>query len=434
MSRMRQWVAWVACLLMAATSVYGEPLRIEVTEGVSSALPVAIVPFAGAEQAPGTPVGAIVDADLARSGRFNTLATAEMPQKPSSLEQMNIPAWRTTGVNYVAVGQVIPQGGGNYMIRFVIVDVPRGQQLAAFQVPASADDMRSAAHRVSDLIYEQLLGERGAFNTRIAYVSVPNRPRIGQPGEYLLMVSDADGENGHIVLKSKEPLMSPVWSPDGRQLAYVSFEGGHSQVFSQDLATGKRRLLSSKPGINGAPGWSPDGRQLALALSDGANTQIYLMDLDSGSLRQITQGSAINTEPTWSPDGSKLAFTSDRGGHPQIYEQDMATGQVRRLTYQGGYNARPRYSPDGKSLAYIAGGSSFRIAVQDLQTGAVRVLSQGPEDESPSFAPNGAMIIYASQYGDAGVLSTVSFDGKVRQRVAGSGDIREAAWSPFRPR
>jgi TolB protein len=347
---------------------------------------------------------------------------------------MNMPAWRTTGVNYAAIGQVVPQGGGNYMIRVVLVDVPRGQQLAAFQVPATADDMRSAAHRVSDLIYEQLLGERGAFNTRIAYVNVPNRPRIGQPAEYLLMVSDADGENGRTVLKSKEPLMSPVWSPDGRQLAYVSFENGRSQVFSQDLATGKRRLLSSKPGINGAPSWSPDGRQMALALSDGANTHIHLLDLESGGLRQLTQGNAINTEPTWSPDGSKLAFTSDRGGRPQIYELDVATGQVRRLTYQGNYNARPRYSPDGKSIVFIHGGGTFRIAVQDMQTGAFRVLSPGPEDESPSFAPNGAMIIYASQYGDAGVLSTVSFDGKVRQRVAGSGDIREAAWSPYRPR
>ena len=202
--------------------------------------------------------------------------------------------------------------------------------------------------------------------------------------------------------------MSPVWSPDGRQLAYVSFESGRSQIFSQDLGTGKRRLLSSKPGINGAPSWSPDGRQMALALSDGANTHIHLLDLEGGGLRQLTQGAAINTEPTWSPDGSKLAFTSDRGGRPQIYELDVATGQVRRLTYQGNYNARARYSPDGKSIVFISGGSTFRIAVQDLQTGALRVLSQGSEDESPSFAPNGAMIIYASQYGDAGVLSTVS--------------------------
>ncbi|MGB3133896.1 MAG: Tol-Pal system beta propeller repeat protein TolB [Candidatus Macondimonas sp.] len=435
MMRMLKWLhVGLMALLAVTTSAFAEPLRIEVTEGVSRALPVAIVPFAGAAQAPGTPVSAIVNADLARSGRFNTLATAEMPQQPSSLEQMNMPAWRTTGVNYAAIGQVVPQGGGNYMIRVVLVDVPRGQQLAAFQVPATADDMRSAAHRVSDLIYEQLLGERGAFNTRIAYVNVPNRPRIGQPAEYLLMVSDADGENGRTVLKSKEPLMSPVWSPDGRQLAYVSFENGRSQVFSQDLATGKRRLLSSKPGINGAPSWSPDGRQMALALSDGANTHIHLLDLESGGLRQLTQGNAINTEPTWSPDGSKLAFTSDRGGRPQIYELDVATGQVRRLTYQGNYNARPRYSPDGKSIVFIHGGGTFRIAVQDMQTGAFRVLSPGPEDESPSFAPNGAMIIYASQYGDAGVLSTVSFDGKVRQRVAGSGDIREAAWSPYRPR
>lgn len=434
MNCLKWWRVCMVTLLMATTSAFGEPLRIEVTEGVSSAMPVAIVPFAGAAQAPGAPVHAIVNADLARSGRFDTLATAEMPQQPSSLEQMNIPAWRTTGVNYAAIGQVVPQGDGNYMIRAVLVDVPRGQQLAAFQVPATADDMRSAAHRLSDLIYEQLLGERGAFNTRIAYVSVPNRPRVGQPAEYLLMVSDADGENGRTVLKSKEPLMSPVWSPDGRQLAYVSFESGRSQIFSQDLSTGKRRLLSSKPGINGAPSWSPDGRQMALALSDGANTHIHLLDLEGGGLRQVTQGAAINTEPTWSPDGSKLAFTSDRGGRPQIYEQDLATGQLRRLTYQGNYNARPRYSPDGKSIALVQGGSSFRIGVQDLQTGAFRVLSQGPEDESPSFAPNGAMIIYASQYGGAGVLSTVSFDGKVRQRVAGSGDIREAAWSPFRPR
>jgi TolB protein len=434
MSMMKRRAVWMLGLLMVSLQVLAEPLRIEVTEGVSSALPIAIVPFAGAEQAPGAPVHAIVNADLARSGRFDTLATGEMPQQPSSLEQMNIPAWRTTGVNYAAVGQVVPQGGGSYVIRFQIVDIPRGQQLAAFQVPASADDMRSAAHRVSDLIYEQLLGERGAFNTRIAYVSVPNRPRVGQPAEYLLMVSDADGENGRTVLRSKEPLMSPVWSPDGRQLAYVSFEAGRSQIFSQDLSTGKRRLLSSKPGINGAPSWSPDGRRMAVALSDGPNTHIYLVDLETDSQRQITQGAAIDTEPTWSPDGSKLAFTSDRGGRPQIYEMDMGSGQIRRVTFQGNYNARPRYSPDGKSIVMIQGGSTFRIAVQDLQTGTVRVLSGGPEDESPSFAPNGAMIIYASQYGGNGVLSTVSFDGKVRQRVAGTGDIREAAWSPFRPR
>lgn len=434
MSTVKRWTAWAALLLLMSMPVFGEPLRIEITEGVSSALPIAIVPFAGAAQAPGAPVHSIVDADLSRSGRFDTLPTGEMPQQPSNLDQVNFAAWRTTGVTYAAVGQVIPQGGSSYMIRFLIVDVPRGQQLAAFQVPASADDMRSAAHRVSDLIYEQLLGERGAFNTRIAYVSVPNRPRVGQPSEYLLMVSDADGENSRTVLKSKEPLMSPVWSPDGRQLAYVSFESGRSQIFSQDLATGKRRVLSSKPGVNGAPSWSPDGRLIALALSDGPNTHIHLMDLESGSLRQITQGAAINTEPDWSPDGTKLLFTSDRGGRPQIYEMNRDGGQVRRLTYQGSYNARARYSPDGKSIVMVQGGSSFRIAIQDLQSGTVWVLSQGPEDESPSFAPNGAMIIYASQYGGNGVLSTVSFDGKVRQRVAGRGDIREAAWSPFRPR
>ncbi|MDY6941948.1 MAG: Tol-Pal system beta propeller repeat protein TolB [Pseudomonadota bacterium] len=420
-------------LALVSTAAFGA-LRIEITQGVSGALPIAVVPFQGGASAPGVPVDQIIAADLARSGRFSLLPERELPQFPRDADGVNFALWRTAGVDHLVVGEVIPTGNAQFAVEFRLFDVLRGQSIAAYRIPVSEAEIRTAAHQVSDIIYEKLIGEPGAFNTRIAYVSALKRPKKGEQGEYRLMVADADGANSRTIVRSTEPLMSPSWSADGTHLAYVSFEGRRSRIFVQEMATGKRRELSSRPGINGAPAWSPDGKTLAVALSNGAHTDLYLIDSESGQvLRQLTRGGSIDTEPDFSPDGKRIAFTSDRGGRPQIYELELSDGSMRRLTFEGNYNARPRYSSDGKYLAVVHGsGGRYSIAVLDRANRSLRVLSDGPLDESPSFSPNGAMIIYASDYQRAGVLSTVSFDGRVRQRLAGDGDVREAAWSPFR--
>jgi len=408
-------------------------LTIEITEGAEGALPIAVVPFGwqGPGQPPAENIGAIVDADLKRSGRFKTLPPQDMLAKPHTGADVEFRDWKVLGMESLVVGQLRPNGTGGYMVRFQLFDVFKGEQLAGYSIPTTARDLRATAHHISDLIYEKLTGQRGAFATRVAYVT----SMAAAEGEYkiALQVADADGYHPQTIVTSKEPLMSPAWSPDGRKLAYVSFEKGRPSIWVQEVFTGRRQKVASYKGINGAPAWSPDGRKLALTLSKDGNPDIFVLDLSKRTVRPLTRHYAIDTEPAWSPDGRHIVFTSDRGGKPQIYRVSANGGKAQRVTFEGDYNARASYSPDGKSLTMVTRVSgAYRIGVLELDGGRLQVLSTGRLDESPSFAPNGSMVIYATKKGQQGELAAVSVDGRVRQRLAlQAGDVREPAWAPY---
>lgn len=408
-------------------------LTIEITQGAEGALPIAIVPFgwSGGGNPPGQDVAAVVAADLARSGRFKPLDVADMLARPTSGNTVDFRDWRALAMDNLVVGEVSPNGPGGYLIKFQLFDVFRGEQIAGYSIPTTERDLRAAAHHIADIIYETLTGQPGAFATRIAYVT-STRGKDGKD-RVVLEVADADGHNPQTIVSSTEPLMSPAWSPDGRRLAYVSFEQGKPSIWVQEVFTGRREKLASFKGINGAPAWSPDGRSLALTLSKDGNPDIFVMDLARRSLRAMTRHAAIDTEPAWSPDGRYLVFTSDRGGAPQIYRVAAAGGDAERLTFEGAYNARASYSPGGRELTLVTRvNNKYRIAVLDLQSRSLRVLSDGSLDESPSFAPNGSMIIYATRAQGRGVLAAVSTDGRVRQRLGvQAGDVREPVWSPY---
>lgn len=423
--------AMAMALLFGATLAHAQ-LVIEITRGQENAVPIAIVPF-GAEGtgAPPFDVAQIVAADLQRSGRFAPLDRKDMIDRPTSGEQIKFQDWRYLKSDFIAVGKVIPDGAG-FTVQFELHNVLTGQRLAGQRLTASANSMRAVSHRIADIIFEQLTGIRGAFSTRIAFINVEGTPPAQR---YKLVVSDYDGENQQIIANSNEPLMSPAWSPDGQSLAYVSFESHASAIYVQTLRTGERRRVSARAGINGAPSWSPDGTTLAITLSrkDG-DIDIYTLNLGTQVLTRMTFDPGIDTEPTWSLDGRKLYFNSDRAGSPQIYQIDVAQpNSPARVSFEGGYNARPRVSPDGKQLAvvYLDKGN-YKIAVIDLGSKAVQILTNGRQDESPSFAPNGATLIYATQDRGRGVLATVSIDGRVTQRLAANaGDVREPVWSPY---
>jgi TolB protein len=423
-----------ALLLLVATSVRAQ-LVIEITRGQEDAVPIAIVPF-GWESTGAAPfdIAEVVAADLQRSGRFAPLDRKDMIDRPTRGDQIRFQDWRYLKSDFIAVGRLIPDGPDRYATEFELYNVLTGQRLAGQRLTASASSLRAMAHRVSDIIFEQLTGIRGAFSTRIAFISVEGTP---PQQRYKLIVADADGENQQVITSSSDPLMSPAWSPDGQSLAYVSFENKASAIYVQTLRTGERRRVSARAGINGAPAWSPDGQMLALTLSrkDG-DVDVYTLRLSDQTLTRMSFDPGIDTEPTWSADGRKLYFMSDRAGGPQIYEVDIdQPNRARRVTFEGGYNARPRLSPDGKRLAVVhLDRGNFRIATVDLASKAVQVLTDGRQDESPSFAPNGAFLIYATQDRGRGVLATVSTDGRVQQKLAAStGDVREPAWSPFPP-
>ena len=333
-------------------------------------------------------------------------------------------------VDYIVIGSVRPSPDGmGHDISYQLFDVHQQERLLAQITTVGAGDLRFGAHRVADAIYEQLTGVKGAFSTRIAYVTSTG---VGNDQRYELVVADADGFAPQSIVGSPEPLLSPSWSPDGRKLAYVSFEKGNSAIYVQDVATGARELLSSGKGINGAPSFSPDGTKLALTLSRTGNPEIFVMDLATGRQSQVTQHWAIDTEPVWSPDGNTIYFTSDRGGRPQIYSVSARGGTPQRVTLEGEYSARASIAPDGRKIAVAHGrGNEYRIAVWDIETERFTVLTPGTLDESPSFAPNGSMVLYATREGERGVLSAVSADGSVRQRlILSEGDVREPAWSP----
>jgi len=410
-------------------------LNIEITGGVEGGLPIAVVPFAweGIGEAPES-VGAIVKNDLARSGQFTTLDADSMVGLPSTGKMIDFALWRQTGIDNIVVGRLQQKSDDQFVIQFQLFDIHRAMQLSGYSIPTDRASLRQTAHQISDIIYEKLTGVKGAFSTRITYVMVDT---IEQQRSYRLAVADSDGFNEQIILSSKESLMSPSWSPDGKRLAYVSFEAGHSQIFVQQLANGQREMVANYPGLNSAPAWSPDGKQLALTLSKDGNAEIYILNLQSKKLIRVSRSYGIDTEAVWSPDGRSLVFTSDRGGKPQLYRVTMVRGQpkgrAKRITFEGRYNARASFSPDGKQLAMIhLDQEGYRIAVLELESGNLRVLTDTRLDESPSFAANGSMIIYATELGGRGVLSAVSSDGRAHQRLQlNVGDVREPAWSPY---
>jgi TolB protein len=408
-------------------------LVVEITRGQSDAVPIAVVPYGvEAQPAPTLDVADVIAADLKRSGRFAPLEKRDMIGRPTSGEQINFQDWKYLKSDFITVGKVIADGPDRYTVQFELFNVLNGQRLLGQKISTASRDLRATAHQVADLIFQQLTGIPGAFSTRIAFLNVegaaPNQ-------RFKLIVADADGENQQIIANSPEPLMSPAWSPDGQSLAYVSFESKNAAIYVQTLRTGERRRVSARAGVNGAPAWSPDGRTLALTLSrkDG-DVDVYTLDLNSQMLTRMTFDPGIDTEPAFSADGKKIYFTSDRAGGPQIYEIDVSDPRnPRRVSFDGSYNARPRVSPDGKQLAVVhQEGGNFRIAVIDLASRAMQVLTQGRQDESPSYAPNGATIIYATQDRGRGVLATSSVDGRAQQRLAASmGDVREPVWAPF---
>ncbi|MBV0932203.1 Tol-Pal system beta propeller repeat protein TolB [Marinobacterium weihaiense] len=422
-------------LMVLVVSVARAELVVEVTQGVEAPTSVAVVPFGNdTGQALPEDVAAIVQQDLGRSGFFQPMLRDNMLGFPTRSEDIFFRDWRLAKMDYVIIGRARAQDDGQIRIEFELHDVLREQAMLSEQVTTARDNLRDAAHLVADRLFERLTGLKGAFSTRIVYVTAeqlgPKRQR------FRLQMADWDGARARTILESSEPILSPVWSMDGSKLAYVSFETGKPSIYVQYLASGRRERIQSFPGLNGAPAWSPDGNQLALVLSRDGNPEVYVLDLRSRQLQRITRHYGIDTEPSWSPDGRSLIFTSDRGGQPQIYQLDLASRDLKRLTFQGNYNARGRLTQDGRFLAMVhrsgGGGNGFDIAVQDLKTDRVDVLTQSAMAESPSIAPNGSVVIYATQEGTKGVLAAVSLDGRVQFRMpAVSGDVREPAWSPY---
>jgi len=419
-------------LFLLVSQLAQAKLEIEIIQGNASSLPIAVIPMQWRATDPSPPIGVseVISSDLYRSGLFDPLEEPDMVERPVDAESIRYGTWRLLKVDYIVIGHIQDAPGGTgYDIVYQLFDVHTQEALLSQITTVGFGDLRFGAHRVADAIYERLTGVPGAFSTRIAYISATG---TGNNQNYQLFVADADGFNAQAVVGSPEPLLSPNWAPDGQSLAYVSFEKGNSAIYMQNVATGKRELLSSGKGINGAPAFSPDGRYLAMTLSASGNPEIVIRDLITGQNRQLTQHWAIDTEAAWSPDSQWVYFTSDRGGKPQIYKIAVTGGNPSRVTLEGDYNARASISPDGTQIAIAHGrGNEYRIAVLDTDTGRTRILTPGVMDESPSFAPNGSMILYATREGTRGVLSAVSVDGNVRQRlILTEGDVREPAWSP----
>ena len=428
---------YLYCLLILLLSIppvqaQGE-LEIIIDTGVEDTLPIAVIPF-GWNGLPGEqPIDlhTTIANNLSRSGRFATMGENDMPQRPVEFGHVNFSDWQLLRMENIVIGNLKQTQSGDYDIEFRLLDVYKANQLIGGRIHAGRRQLRQIAHRISDIIFKKLTGVRGAFNTRIAYVTV----KQDEPGQhrYSLQTADADGFNPQLLLESDQALMSPAWSPDGKRLAYVSFEGDSASIFVQDVHTGHREEIAAHEGINSAPAFSPDGGRLAMTLSKDGNPEIYVLHLAGNSLQRITRHRAIDTEPNWSPDGSRLIFTSDRGGTPQLYELDLQGGAPRRLTFGGSYFARPRYAPDGAGITMVYGADgAYRIAYLDTGNGKLSVLTNNRLDESPSFSPNGSMIIYATTGRYGSELAAVSADGKVRQRLAlQDGEVREPAWGPF---
>lgn len=414
-------------VLMLPLTVLAE-LTIEITQGVDNPTRIGISPITHDGKSLPEDVSKIISADLERSGLFKSIPKRDMLSFPATIKEVYYRDWRILGAEYLVVGKTSKRDG-IYQITFSLLEVHSSKAVFTKVVKGSNTQLRDLAHYISDEVYLAVTGIPGAFSTRVAYVTaIPSSGKM----KFRLMVSDVDGARERLMLESKEPIMSPAWSPDAKHLAYVSFETGRPAIFRQNLATAKREQLTNFRGLNGAPAWSPDGKRLALVLSKDGNPEIYTFDLQSRRFTRRTKHFAIDTEPNWTPDGKSLIFTSDRGGSPQIYKLVIATGQVERLTFRGSYNARPRLAADGRTLVMVhRDNGRFHIASQDLVTGDLRVLTQTHLDESPTVAPNGAMLLYATKKGNKGVLAAVSLDAGVKFFLpARFGDVREPAWSP----
>jgi len=412
----------VALLGAAALPAFAQ-FRVEVSGVGLTQLPIAIAPFRGESGAP-QKIAAIVQADLERSGLFRIIDAAGAALDETSRPDLS--PWRQRAADSLAAGSVSRLADGRFDVRFRLWDVVRGEDLGGQSYAVTEGDLRLSAHRIADVIYERLTGEKGVFSTRIAYVT-----KAGT--RYNLWVADSDGENAQSALASPEPIISPAWSPSGGQLAYVSFESRKPVVYVHDVANGRRRLIANFRGSNSAPAWAPDGRSLAVTLSREGGSQLYTIDANGGQPRRLTQSSGIDTEPAFAPDGRAIYFVSDRGGAPQIYRMAASGGNPERVTFTGTYNISPAISPDGRWLAYISRiGGAFKLQAMELSTNNVNSLTDTTADESPSFAPNGRLIVYATRQGGREALMTTTLDGKIKARLAGKGgEIREPDWGPF---
>lgn len=412
----------VVLSFLAATAANAQ-LSVEITGAGANRIPVAIANFAG-DTAAAQVITATVRADLERSGLFKLIDPAGATLDENA--QINFGDWKGRGADALAAGSVTRAPDGRMQARFRLYDTQKQVALGGAVYVTGNDQLRAAGHRIADYIYEKLTGEKGIFSTRIAYV-------VKSGGQFRLQIADADGQGAVTALSSTEPIISPVWSPDGSKLAYVSFEKKKPVIYVHTLATGQRMVVANFKGSNSAPAWSPDSRKLAIVLSKDGNSQIYSVNADGSGVQRLSQSAGIDTEPRFSPDGGSIYFTSDRGGSPQIYRMSASGGDAQRVTFEGSYNVSPRPAPDGKSLAFITRRDGrFQLAVMDLASKQVQILTDSYKDESPSFAPNSRMILIATETGGRGVLSAVSSDGRIKQRLSiAAGDVREPAWGPF---
>lgn len=418
-----------------------KPLYIEITGGQNVGIPIAVIPFASVvsndpiERAVETEnISAIINRDLHNSGHFRTLTVDKEAANPKSVSEVNFGLWKNFGASNLVLGAIIPKGNGLYDVSFQLVDIYKGDQEPLLSIRFKdkyPGQFRALAHYISDLIFKKLTGVRGFFSTRIAYITVE---RYKNETVHTLTIADADGYNDKPLVSANYPLMSPRWSPDGKKLAFVSFKGGRSSINLVTLANGQIEVVTKFPGINGAPAWSPNGQQLAVVLSKDGAPKIYILDLATRELRRLTSGGSIDTEPFWHPNGQSILFTSNRGGKPQIYKVLLQSGEVQRVTFNGNYNVTPSVTPDGKQLIMLhqSEKGAYNIAVQDLSSGRLKVITRANLDESPTLAPNGMMVLYGMRETNQNILGAVTLDGKFRMRLpVQEGNVKEPAWSPF---
>lgn len=420
----------VSFLICMSTSSFA--INLELTQGLRQALPIALVPFKNHFSDASKLISKIITQDLKNSGRFRFVDFDFKAHHPANALETNFPYWKRIGANNLIVGDIAPMERDKLSVAFQLLDpVGRAHIIVSREYKIDSKDARALAHHISDTIYQQLTGQKGIFSTRIAYVVVSRK--ANRPPRYALEIADYDGFDPKKLLVSSEPIMSPAWSPDAKKIAYVSFENKRSQIFIVDVRTGKRQLLTSFPGINGAPAWSPSGDKIAFVLSKSGSPKIYIYDLIHHHLAKVTSGISIDTEPSFSPDGQKLIFTSGRGGSPQIYSLDLNSKKISRLTFSGNYNASASFTPDSKHIVLLHRvGHRYVIASQSLNSGRVTQLTFSKFDESPSVAPNGKMILYATRQQGRGVIKIVSTDGQINLKLPHTGGhVQEPAWSPF---
>jgi len=423
-----KWMVFLVSVLWVSSFSVRAELIIQIDQSTDNALPIGLIPFEfeGKGQPPEA-LAQIVGQNLFRTGKFKALDEAQLPAKPNQLQDIQFNRWKALGVDNLLMGRLIEMTNGQYQVEMRFIDVLRKEQIMGKRWTGIAkSNLRQVAHKISDLIYQELTGIEGAFNTKIAYVTVKT---TDNKRYFSLEIADADGHNSHPILRSSQPIMSPSWSPDGKQLAYVTFENGRSEIVVQSLEGKSREIVARYQGINGAPDWSPDGKKMALTLSKDGSADIYIMDMKTRHLKRLTRNWAIETEAVWAPNGHSLFFNSDRRGQPQVFQVFLDTGEIRRVSFIGGYNANPAVSPDGRYVAMVHGNKGFHIGLLDLYNESFNVITKTYLDESPSFSPNGEMILYAMNQGGLGKLAVVSIDSSVTQVLSvKKGEVRAPSW------